>query len=62
MCNKCYGRHAQFQSNVTTGITTFKECNCVSIDERIKLSDERIKRTRERMRALRERDVNVVHV
>lgn len=60
MCNKCYDKSVQFQT--VGGITSFKPCDCVSIDERIKLSDERIKRTRERMRVLRECDVNVVHV
>lgn len=60
MCNKCYDKQVQFRT--VNGITSFKPCDCVPIDECIKLSDERIKRTRERMRALRERDVNVVHV
>lgn len=60
MCNKCYDKQVQFQT--VGSVTSFKPCDCVTIDERVKLSDERIKRTRERMRALRECDRNVVHV
>ena len=54
MCNKCYDKSVQFQS--AGSITSFKPCDCIPIDERIKLSDERIKRTRERMRGVKKHD------